>query len=193
MHTPRHSTARFLGVALFVLVAVACNANASTPAITVTTIEYATNYDDAKWFSIPMVDARTNQSFTLDDFKGKVVLVETMAVWCPNCRIQQDQVKKLHNLLGNPPDLVSVSLDVDLHEDQAILARHVAEGGFDWRFAVAPLAVDHALGNLYNAEYLNPPLTPMLLIDRQGKVIGLPYGYKSAEALKPTVELYLSK
>ena len=49
-----------------------------------------------------------------------------------------------------------------------------------------------ALGNLYSAEYLNPPISPMLLIDRQGKVYGLPYGMKSAEALQTTIAPYLT-
>ena len=48
-----------------------------------------------------------------------------------------------------------------------------------------------ALGNLYSAEYLNPPLEPMLIIDRHGDVYGLPYGFKSAEALSNTLEQYL--
>ncbi len=56
---------------------------------------------------------------------------------------------------------------------------------------MAPLEVTQALGNLYSAEYLNPPLEPMLIIDRQGNVYGLPYGFKSANALANTLAQYL--
>lgn len=144
------------------------------------------------WFNIQMTDVQTGTSFTINDFSGKVVLIETMAEWCPNCRAQEDQVKKLHALLGNTPDLVSVSLDVDLHEDAASLTKYAKSFGYDWRFAIAPLEVMRALGNLYSAEYLNPPLAPMLLIDRRGKVYGLPYNFKSAEALRATIAPHLS-
>ena len=57
----------------------------------------------------------------MNDYAGKVVLLETMAIWCPNCIVQATQVQKLHEALGNPEDLISVTLDVDSHEDDASL------------------------------------------------------------------------
>jgi hypothetical protein len=65
--------------------------------------------------------------------------------------------------------------------------------GFDWHFAVAPLEVARALGNLYSAGYLNPPLSPMLIIDRDGNVHQLEYGKKSAEYLQKSLEPYLAQ
>ncbi len=144
------------------------------------------------WFNVEMTDVRTGQTFTINDFAGKVVLIETMAQWCPNCESQENEVIKLHELLGDPDDLISVSLDVDLHEDEASLKEYATARGYDWYFAVAPLEVARALGNLYSAQYLNPPVAPMLLIDRNGGVYGLPYGFKSAESLQKTLEPYLA-
>jgi hypothetical protein len=138
------------------------------------------------------VDAVTGNTLTMKDFAGKVVLIETMAEWCPNCNVQQAEIKKLHGLLGNPPDLVSVSLDVDLHEDLASLKTYAQTFDYDWRFAVAPLEMAHALGNLYSAEYLNPPLSPMLFIDRTGTVYTLPYHLKTAESLQAALAPYLT-
>ena len=34
------------------------------------------------WFDVPMVDVRTWQTFTINDHHGKVILVETLAMWC---------------------------------------------------------------------------------------------------------------
>jgi len=145
------------------------------------------------WFSMEMTDVQTGKTFTMNDYAGKVVLLETMAIWCPNCIIQGNEVRNLHELLGNPADLISVSLDVDFYEDQASLKEYVSEFGFDWHFAVAPLLVARALGNLYSAEYLNPPLSPMLIIDRDSNVHQLEYGIKDAETLQNIVEPYLAK
>jgi peroxiredoxin len=64
-----------------------------------------------------LTDVQTGKIFTMNDYEGKVVLVETMAMWCPNCIVQAHEVRKLHTLLGNPEDLISVSLDVDINED----------------------------------------------------------------------------
>ena len=74
-----------------------------------------------EWLGFELTDVQTGETFTMDDFAGKVVLVETMAMWCPNCVVQANEVRNLHNLLGN----------------------------------------------LYSAQYLNPPLSPMLIIDRE--------------------------
>jgi thiol-disulfide isomerase/thioredoxin len=145
------------------------------------------------WFGLKMTDVQTGQSFTVNDFAGKVVLIETMAEWCPNCRVQENEVKKLHALVGNTLDLVSISLDTDLHEDAPSLRAYAKSFGYDWHFCIASLEVMRALGNLYSAEYLNPPLAPMLVIDRKGKAYGLPYGYKSAAALQSTIEPYLAQ
>jgi cytochrome oxidase Cu insertion factor (SCO1/SenC/PrrC family) len=146
-----------------------------------------------EWFDMELTDVQTGKVFTINDYAGKVVLLETMAIWCPNCVVQAHEVRKLHELLGEPEDLISISLDVDLNEDQAALKEYSSGYGFDWHFVVAPLLVARALGNLYTAQYLNPPLSPMMIIDRDGEVHHLEYGLKDAETLKPIVEPYLAK
>jgi cytochrome oxidase Cu insertion factor (SCO1/SenC/PrrC family) len=144
------------------------------------------------WFNVELTDAQTGETFTMNDFAGKVVLVETMAIWCPNCIVQANEVRDLHKLLGNPDDLVSVSLDVDFYEDKASLKEYVESYDFEWHFAVAPIEVARALGNLYSAQYLNPPLSPMLIIDRDGNVHQLEYGTKNTETLEKNIEPYLT-
>lgn len=142
------------------------------------------------WFRVQMTDVQTGQTFAIDDFAGKVVLVEAMAEWCPTCIEQQREVQKLHELLGTTDDVVSISLDIDVHEDGPSLKKYAAALGSDWRYAVAPLAVARALGNLYSAEYLNPPYSPMLLIGRDGAATSLPYGVKTADYLQTTLDPY---
>lgn len=170
---------------VFSLLLVACGGR-STDNVTPTT---ASRPD---WFAIKLTDVRTRDTFTMNDFAGKVVLIEMMAMWCPTCLFQANEVRKLHKLLGNPDDLVSVSLDVDLHEDKASLSDYVQEYSFEWRFAVAPLEMQRAHANLYSPEYHNPPLSPMLIIDRAGNVHQLEYGLKEAETLKKDIQPYLT-
>lgn len=149
--------------------------------------------DTPEWFDIELTDAQTGKTFTMSDYAGKVVLLETMAMWCPNCVLQAHEVRKLHEALGNPEDLISVSLDVDVNEDSESLKEYAGGYGFEWHFAVAPLEIARALGNLYTAQYLNPPLSPMLIIDRKGNVHHLEYGHKDVETLKKAVGPYLAE
>jgi len=130
-----------------------------------------------------LTDVVTGEIFTMNDFAGRVVLLETMAMWCPNCLVQAAEVRELHEALGGNEDLITVSLDVDVNEDGVALKDYVEQYGLTGRFAIAPLLVARALGNLYSAQYLNPPLSPMLIIDREGGVHHLEYGRKSSAVL----------
>ena len=177
-----HALALTLILTSFLLTA--CGTSVSTP-----TPETAAR---PEWFGIELTDVQTGKTFTMNDYAGKVVLVETMAMWCPNCIVQAHEVRKLHGLLDNPDDVISVSLDVDVNEDAASLKDYSEGYGFDWHFAIAPLEVARALGNLYTAQYLNPPLSPMLIIDKNGDVHHLEYGKKSAEMLLESVQPFLA-
>jgi thiol-disulfide isomerase/thioredoxin len=185
----------FSGLSLIIFACVPAQAkivNTQVPQSTATVAATATP-EWFDWFSIPLTDVQTGKIFTMNDYAGKVVLLETMAIWCPNCLMQAGAVQKLHIALGNPEDLISVSLDVDSNEDSTLLKEYASQYGLDWHFAVAPLLIQRALGNLYSAQYLNPPLSPMLIIDRDGNVHQLEYGIKDVETLQKVVEPFLKK
>jgi len=149
--------------------------------------------ESPEWFSMELTDVQTGETFTMNDYAGKVILLETMAIWCPNCTVQANEIRNLHEVLGNPEDLISVSLDVDLNENDGDLKEYASGYGFDWHFAIAPLLYARALGTLYTPQYLNPPLAPMLIIDRERNVHHLEYGIKDVETLQKAVEPYLTE
>ncbi|MBI5878162.1 MAG: redoxin domain-containing protein [Chloroflexi bacterium] len=143
------------------------------------------------WFGASLTDVRTGQTFSLNGFKGKVVLVETMAQWCPSCRTQQTQVKDLRAMFAGRDDLVTIALDVDPNEQAADLKKYVQANGFEGFYGIAPAAVAREIGNLYGAQFLNPPSTPILIVDRHGLAHPLPFGIKSARDLASAIEPYL--
>lgn len=144
------------------------------------------------WFDHTFTDASTGQTFKINDFQGKVVLVETMAIWCSNCFKQQTQVSGLHNLLGERDDFISIGLDVDPNENLTALKGYVEKNGFDWLYSVSPADISHDIGNLYGANFLNPPSTPILIVDRHGEAHPLPFGIKSAQDLLGYIEPFLN-
>ena len=143
------------------------------------------------WFKAELTNARTGETFTIADFKGKVVLVETLAMWCSNCLKQQGQVQALHDLLGERDDFVSLGVDIDPNENAAALQAYIDKNGFDWLYTVAPTEVSREIGQLYGDQFLNPPSTPMLIIDRHGEAHPLPFGIKSAESLLEALQPFL--
>lgn len=145
------------------------------------------------WYTVSLTDAATGKTFSIHELKGKVILVETLAQWCSNCKKQQGEVKKLHEMLGMKDDFVSIGLDIDPNENAANLKSYVMSNGFDWLYAVAPAEVSREIAQLYGDQFLNPPSTPILIIDRQGVAHPLPFGIKSADDLFKIVDQYLNE
>lgn len=145
------------------------------------------------WFGMALTNVHTGETFTIQDFKGKVILVETMAIWCSNCLKQQTQVNALHGLVGNRDDFVSLGLDIDPNEDVSKLKSFVEGQGFDWLYSISPAEVSREIASLYGDQFLNPPSTPMLVIDRHGVVHPLPFGIKSAEELLQFIQPFLDE
>jgi thiol-disulfide isomerase/thioredoxin len=144
-----------------------------------------------EWFSAPLVDVHTGESFSIQELEGRVVLVETMAVWCSNCLRQQREVQALHAALGEREDFTSIALDIDPNEDADTLRNFATQNEFDWLYVVAPVEVAREFGELYGQQFLNPPSTPILLIDRHAEVHTLPFGIKSAAELQSSIEALL--
>jgi thiol-disulfide isomerase/thioredoxin len=144
------------------------------------------------WFDASLTDVNSGKAFRINDFKGKVVLVETMAQWCPSCKKQQIQVKALLENLGMPADLVTLALDIDPNENADTLKSYTASNGFDWMHAVAPADVAREISNLYGDQFLNATSTPILIVDRTGQAHPLPFGIKSADDLMKAIEPYLN-
>lgn len=149
--------------------------------------------DLPEWYSWDLTDVNSGAIFKVADHQGKVVLVETLAVWCSNCLRQQQEVARLHSLLGERDDFVSLGIDIDPNEDSQILSSYTAKNGFDWLYAVASPELIEEISVLYGIQYLNPPSTPMLIIDRAGAAHLLPFGIKSAEDLQSALEPFLNE
>ncbi|MHB8136655.1 MAG: peroxiredoxin family protein, partial [Anaerolineaceae bacterium] len=78
------------------------------PAIEITAEEMtAEAAESPTFFDASLTNVATGESFKISDFAGKVVLVENLAMWCPTCLKQQEQVKLLHNQLVKDSGLIS--------------------------------------------------------------------------------------
>jgi thiol-disulfide isomerase/thioredoxin len=153
----------------------------------------STMMETPAWYQAQFVNVNTGETFSINELKGKVVLVETMATWCSNCLKQQKQVKELHQLLGESDELISIGLDIDLNENNDTLKNYVQKQGFDWVYTVASADVAREIGLLYGDQFLNPPSTPIVIIDRQGNAHPLPFGIKDAATLKEAVQPFLDE
>ena len=135
------------------------------------------------WHTLPLVDARTGQTFTLADLAGKTVYVEPMATWCTNCRGQmgliRDQV--LPQLDPERTVLVGLSVETDLPPEK--LAAYVDAQGFTWTFAVMTPELLRELSSTFGLTVANPPAIPHFVIGPDGTTSDLSTGFHTADRL----------
>ncbi len=116
----------------------------------------------ADWKDYELVDTRTGETFSVSEFKGKPVLLETFAVWCPTCLKQQQEVKTMVGKGGS--GVIHISLDVDPNEDEEIVRNHMESNGFKWYSAVAPPEMTQELIDEFGITVVNAPAAPVILI-----------------------------
>lgn len=164
-----------LALALVVVVATGCAHIPPSPTDTGVGVEEVPEEDlcdesslklGESWIDSELCDASTGEVFTASQFKGKPILFESFAVWCPICTQQQKQILDLHDELGD--SFVSISIDTDPNEDEGIIRSHVKANGFTWRYAVSPALVTKMLIDEFGPSIVSVPSAPMILICEDG-------------------------
>ena len=150
------------------------------------TISPAADSIQLDWKTVPLTDVRSGETFTINDFAGKTVLVESFAVWCPVCTKQQQEIQKLHEEVREA--VISISLDTDPNEDAQKVLDAVQERGFTWRFAVSPPELTKVLIQEFGSAVVNAPIAPVILVckDQSARLLGR--GTKSVEELKAEIQ-----
>lgn len=147
------------------------------------TAEPVTNaYNAPEWTTIPLMNARTGETFTLADFAGKTVFVEPMATWCPNCRTQQGFVSQAMASL-NSDDFVFISLSVGENVSNEVLAGYADRNSFPQIFVVADTEISNALVEQFGFSIMSPPSTPHFTISPTGTISNLVTGSHRPEML----------
>ena len=142
---------------------------------------------DQVWATTPLTDVASGQPFRIADHAGSVIIIETMAIWCSNCRAQQDDVQRA--LARLPADrVVYVVLDVDPNEDATSLADYQIQHGYKGRYAIAETAVARALATEFGDLILNPPSTPIIVVGTDGTVTMTEFGHKSVDEIVALAE-----
>jgi thiol-disulfide isomerase/thioredoxin len=129
---------------------------------------------------IELKDLNTNQTYTLEDFEDKIVLIESFAIWCPTCKSQQKELKKLHKLNS---EIISISLDTDQNEEESEVIDYINKNNFDWIYSISPEELTSYFISDYGISFVSAPSVPILLKCPYTKPRLLKNGFKSTDYL----------
>ena len=99
---------------------------------------------------------------TIENYRGKVVLLNIWATWCPPCKVEMPSMERLHKkLAGTDFQLVAVSVD---EEDSSVVNTFVKEYGLTFQ-------VLHDQDGSIRQIYQTTGVPESFVIDRDGVIV----------------------
>ena len=171
---------------VFLTLGVGCTDNSSQDNIQQETSKESIQKTIPSWFNYELKDVSSGEKFTINDYKGKIILLESFAVWCPVCTLQERETKILHEELGD--SFISISLDTDPNEPESKILEHIKRNEFNWIFSQSPVELTRIFIKEFNVGIVNAPASPMILIcpDQSYRMLE-EKGVKSSETLKKEI------
>ena len=134
------------------------------------------------YLDVELTDAATGETFTLASLEGEVVAIEPMAIWCSNCKAQQNNVKEAYSDIADA-GVTYISLGIDPGENEDALARYADRNEFGWTFVKSPAELSRELSDLFGPQILSAPSTPLIVLDANGDVFTQEWGFHGPDSL----------
>jgi peroxiredoxin len=112
------------------------------------------------------------KSLSLHDYRGKVVLLNFWATWCPSCKLEMPSMETLHKALGNKGLVV---LTVNVRESAEEVKAFFQEHQLSFSAILDPEGHAFERFNVWS-------LPTTFIINRKGELLGKVIGYRDWES-----------
>lgn len=110
------------------------------------------------------------KAFKFDDLKGKVLVIDVWATFCPPCRAQAPKLDELNRKYAAKGFAV-VGLNIDEEKDHDLVKTFMKEVGINYTVAYASEKMSRAFLDGTEDETGAPPIPQTFIISRDGKVV----------------------
>lgn len=135
--------------------------------------------DPAPDFRLQRLDGTPLQ---LSDLRGKAVLIDFWATWCPPCRFALPHLQELNADFGDRLVVVGIALD---REGKQVVEPFVAKNGIDFEIVLPDAHVIDAYGGISS-------IPTSFLVDPAGRIAGKWIGLTSKATLANAVSAALA-
>jgi len=138
-------------------------------------------------FELPALDGKLVR---LSHLRGKIVLLEFTATWCPACYQAASDLRKLRRAFGANLAVISISLDGGENTDttREDLVRFVRQEKVDWPVLFDDTGADNSAALVYGVERL----PAYVLIDQSGIVRLITHGAGVSRAIEIEIRSLLA-
>jgi thiol-disulfide isomerase/thioredoxin len=127
------------------------------------------------------INLLSNEAFTLSKQKGKVILIDFWAVWCPPCVKGIPHLKEIYKEQKSKGfEIIGISLDAK----KETAAKYIQDKALNWKMACSGKAWFDDIVRMYNVNLI----PSYWLIDRKGKLRDFGMHLRDKKKIKAAIE-----
>ena len=123
------------------------------------------------------------QSFRLSDFRGKIVILDFMAIWCGPCRIGTNNLIEVWQMYEEEITIISIDIDPrESNEDLRTFSKEFPGATWIWARDTSNLAQTHRI----------TAIPTLIIIGQDGNIVSRHVGVRGSSALISEIDDLIS-